>query len=88
MEIKTCEQFVIMELEEARKKIEELEEEIAKRGRLIGSISNRNDALKSLIKYDGNSHHFELSIWKDFEPEKYEALCDMLGIFEEEKEDE
>lgn len=79
-EIKTCEQFVISELNEARDRIVVLTETIARRDEAIHDLIERYDYLKSLIKFSEDSHGnggFEFCIWEDYDKKNYDKLCKM-----------
>lgn len=80
-EIKTCEQFVISELNEARDRIVVLTETIARRDEVIHDLAERYDYLKSLIKFsegdNGRGGRFEFSIWEIYDKIDYDKLCKM-----------
>lgn len=79
-EIKTCEQFVISELNEARDRIVVLTETIARRDEVIHDLAERYDYLKSLIRFcedGGGNGGFEFCIWEDYDKENYDKLCEM-----------
>lgn len=80
-EIKTCEQFVISELNEARDRIVVLTETIARRDEVIHDLTERYDYLESLIKYregdNGCGGRFEFCIWEDYDKKNYDKLCKM-----------